>query len=61
MAGELDPPGQRALGRALRPQSNSPKEAFSKEDVANIKWFANIPPGLEDLEGKVLERIKAAQ
>ena len=36
-------------------------DAFSKEDVANIKWFANIPPGLEDLEGKVLERIKAAQ
>ena len=33
-------------------------DAFSKEDVANIKWFANIPPGLEDLEGKVLERIK---
>lgn len=36
-------------------------DAFSKEDVANIKWFANIPPGLEDMEGKVLERIKAAQ
>ena len=35
-------------------------DAFGKGDVANIKWFANIPPGLEDLEGKVLERIKAA-
>ena len=27
-------------------------DAFSEEDVANIKWFASIPPGLEDLEGK---------
>lgn len=36
-------------------------DAFSKQDIANIKWFANIPPGLEDLEGKVLERIKAAR
>lgn len=36
-------------------------DAFTPADVANIKWFANIPPGIEDLEGKVLERIKAAQ
>ena len=36
-------------------------DAFSGEDVANIKWFASIPPGLEDLEGKVLDRIEAAQ
>lgn len=34
--------------------------AFSPEDIANLKFFANIPPGLEDLEGKVLEKIKAA-
>lgn len=34
--------------------------AFSPEDVANLKFFANIPPGVEDMEGKTLEKIKAA-
>jgi spermidine/putrescine transport system substrate-binding protein len=34
--------------------------AFSDEDLANLKFFANIPPGIEDLEGKALDRIKAA-
>lgn len=34
--------------------------AFTEEDLANLKFFANIPPGVEDMEGKALERIKAA-
>lgn len=34
--------------------------AFSEEDIANLKFFANIPPGVEDMEGKTLEKIKAA-
>lgn len=34
--------------------------AFTDEDVANLKFFANIPPGVEDMEGKTLEKIKAA-
>lgn len=34
--------------------------AFDEEDIANLKFFANIPPGVEDMEGKTLERIKAA-
>jgi len=34
--------------------------AFSDADVANLKFFANIPPGVEDMEGKALEKIKAA-
>ena len=34
--------------------------AFSAEDIANLKFFANIPAGLEDMEGKALEKIKAA-
>lgn len=34
--------------------------AFTPEDIANLKFFANIPPGVEDMEGKALERIKAA-
>jgi spermidine/putrescine transport system substrate-binding protein len=36
------------------------KAAFDEQDLANLKFFANIPPGLEDMEGKALERIKAA-
>ena len=35
--------------------------AFDQEDLDNLKFFANIPPGLEDMEGIALERIKAAQ
>jgi len=34
--------------------------AFDEEDVANLRFFANIPPGLEDMEGMALERIRAA-
>lgn len=34
--------------------------AFSDEDVDRLQFFANIPPGVEDMEGKALERIKAA-
>lgn len=34
--------------------------AFSDEDIDNLKFFANIPPGVEDMEGKTLEKIKAA-
>lgn len=36
------------------------KAAFSEQDIKNLKFFANIPAGIEDMEGKALERIKAA-
>ncbi|MEP9398683.1 extracellular solute-binding protein [Mesorhizobium sp. KR2-14] len=36
------------------------KVAFDDAALANLKFFANIPAGLEDIEGKALERIKAA-
>lgn len=36
------------------------KAAFDDQDLANLKFFANIPAGIEDMEGKALERIKAA-
>jgi spermidine/putrescine transport system substrate-binding protein len=26
----------------------------------NIKWYPAIPPGLEEIEGRILDRIKAA-
>lgn len=34
--------------------------AFTDKDLNNLKFFANIPPGVEDMEGKTLEKIKAA-
>ena len=34
--------------------------AFTDEDISNLKFFANIPAGVEDMEGKTLEKIKAA-
>ncbi|PTW62803.1 spermidine/putrescine transport system substrate-binding protein [Breoghania corrubedonensis] len=36
------------------------KAAFTAEDIDNLKFFANIPPGVEDMEGKTLEKIQAA-
>jgi len=34
--------------------------AFTPADIENLKFFANIPAGVEDMEGKTLEKIKAA-
>jgi spermidine/putrescine transport system substrate-binding protein len=34
--------------------------AFPENALKNIHWYPAIPPGLEELEGKVLDRIKAA-
>lgn len=34
--------------------------SFSEDDINNLKFFANIPAGVEDMEGKTLEKIKAA-
>ena len=34
--------------------------AFTDADIENLKFFANIPPGVEDMEGKTLEKIQAA-
>ncbi|WP_250655409.1 extracellular solute-binding protein [Alkalimarinus coralli] len=36
------------------------KESFSQEAIDNIKWYPPVPAGLEELEGKALDRIKAA-
>ncbi|HOV03827.1 MAG TPA: extracellular solute-binding protein, partial [Kaistiaceae bacterium] len=35
-------------------------ESFPPEAVDNIKWYPPVPAGLEELEGKVLDRVKAA-
>ncbi|MDF1609270.1 extracellular solute-binding protein [Hoeflea sp. YIM 152468] len=34
--------------------------SFTDDDINNLKFFANIPAGVEDMEGKTLEKIKAA-
>lgn len=49
-------------GQDLMPEDKKAamKAAWTKEDFDNIKFFQNIPPGVEDMEGKTLERIKAA-
>ncbi|UZE96627.1 extracellular solute-binding protein [Alkalimarinus alittae] len=36
------------------------KESFSQEAIDNIKWYPPVPAGLEEMEGKVLDRVKAA-
>jgi spermidine/putrescine transport system substrate-binding protein len=34
--------------------------AFPNNDLKSIRWYPAIPSGLEELEGRVLDRIKAA-
>ncbi len=34
--------------------------AFPNGDLKGIHWYPAIPPGLEEMEGKVLDRVKAA-
>ena len=36
------------------------KAAFTQKDIDNLKFFANIPPGIEEMEGKSLDKINAA-
>jgi spermidine/putrescine transport system substrate-binding protein len=40
---------------------NNFKRSFSKADIDNIKWHPPVPAGLEKIESKVLDRIKAAK
>ena len=35
--------------------------SFPQEAINNVKWYPTVPPGLEDLESKVLDRVKAAK
>lgn len=49
-------------GKDLLPEDKKAavNAAFTEKDMNNLKFFANIPPGVEDMEGKALEKIKAA-
>ncbi len=35
-------------------------KSFPDEAMRNVKWYPAVPPGIEDIEGKVLDRVKAA-
>ena len=35
-------------------------KSFSEDALKNVKWYPAVPPGIEDIEGKVLDRVKAA-
>ncbi|MTH99073.1 extracellular solute-binding protein [Roseibium sp. RKSG952] len=49
-------------GKDLLPEDKKAavNAAFTDADIDNLKFFANIPPGVEDMEGRALEKIKAA-
>jgi spermidine/putrescine transport system substrate-binding protein len=35
-------------------------KSFTEDALKNVKWYPAVPPGIEDIEGKVLDRVKAA-
>lgn len=35
--------------------------SFSMEDIDNIKWYPPVPAKLESMEGKILDKVKAAR
>ncbi len=37
------------------------QETFPAAAIDNIKWYPPVPAGLEDMEGKVLDRVQAAK
>jgi len=37
------------------------QDTFPAAAIDNIKWYPPVPAGLEDMEGKVLDRVQAAQ
>jgi spermidine/putrescine transport system substrate-binding protein len=34
--------------------------SFTEAALKNVKWYPAVPPGIEDIEGRVLDRVKAA-
>jgi len=34
--------------------------SFPPEAIDNIKWYPPVPPGLEDIEGKILDKVQAS-
>ncbi|MGB1237773.1 MAG: extracellular solute-binding protein [Pseudomonadales bacterium] len=36
------------------------QESFNQQDIDNINWYPPVPAGLEKIEGKILDRVKAS-
>jgi len=36
-------------------------DSFPAAALKNVKWYPAVPAGIEDIEGRVLDRVKAAQ
>ena len=36
------------------------ERSFPKEAIDNIKWYPPVPAKLEEIEGKILDKVKAA-
>jgi spermidine/putrescine transport system substrate-binding protein len=37
------------------------ERSFPMAAIANIKWYPPVPAKLEQIEGKILDKVKAAQ
>ena len=37
------------------------ERSFSEADIDNINWYPPVPARLEEMEGKILDKVKAAQ
>ena len=37
------------------------KRCFTPEVMANMNWYPTVPPGLEEMEGKAMDKIRAAK
>ncbi len=37
------------------------ERSFTKADIDNIKWYPPVPAGLESIEGRILDHIRAAR
>ena len=49
-------------GRYLDPSIRGNFErTFPPEHIANIKWYPPVPANIEAIEGKILDKVKAAQ
>jgi spermidine/putrescine transport system substrate-binding protein len=35
-------------------------KSFPDDALKAIRWYPAVPPGIEDIEGKVLDRVKAS-
>ena len=36
------------------------KASFPEAALKNIRWYPAVPAGLEEIEGRILDRVKAA-